>query len=213
MPPGPNPLTASTIALTNQLNELSTLAGLPQISIPSTSTLPPILVGGYGQSLSALTSGSFTSAQVGVQFSLPIRNRTANAQVEFSVAEGRRLKVQRQQTEMAIEQDVRNALQTASSARSRLAAAITARLYAEQQYSSEQRQFQAGTSTVFLVLQRQTDLISARTREVRARADLGEAVANFDRARRPHYRGPFDRVEMIFTNRSHIRNISLVRLS
>jgi len=182
LPPGPNPFTASTLALTNQVNELSTLAGLPQLSIPTTSTLPPILVGGYGQSLSALTSGNFTSAQVGVQFSLPLRNRTANAQVALEVAEGRRLKALRQQTEMAVEQDVRNALQTASSARSRLDAAITASLYADQQYSSEQRQFQAGTSTVFLVLQRQTDLISARTREVRARADLGEATANFDRA-------------------------------
>jgi outer membrane protein TolC len=182
LPPGPNPFTAGTIALTNQVNELSTLAGLQPVSIPLSATIPPALLGGYGQSLNALTSGNFTSAQVGVQFSLPIRNRTANAQVAFDVAEGRRLKVLRQQTEMAIEQDVRNALQTSSSARSRLESAVTARVYAEQQYSSEQRQFQAGTSTVFLVLQRQTDLISARTREVRARADLGEADANFDRA-------------------------------
>ncbi|HWD97986.1 MAG TPA: TolC family protein, partial [Bryobacteraceae bacterium] len=59
---------------------------------------------------------------------------------------------------------------------------VSAREYAEQQYASEQRQFQAGTSTVFLVLQRQTDLIAARTREVRARADVGEAQANLDRA-------------------------------
>jgi outer membrane protein len=136
----------------------------------------------FGQSLSALTSGNFTSAQVGVQFSLPLRNRTANAQVAFDVAEGRRLKTLRQQTEMAIEQDVRNALQTESSAKSRLEASVTARIYAEQQYASEQRQFQTGTSTVFLVLQRQTDLISDRAREVRARADLGKATANFDRA-------------------------------
>jgi len=35
---------------------------------------------------------------------------------------------------------------------------------------------------VFLVLQRQTDLIAARTREVRAEADQGEAKANLDRA-------------------------------
>ena len=35
---------------------------------------------------------------------------------------------------------------------------------------------------MFLVLQRQTDLIAARTREARARADLGEASANLDRA-------------------------------
>ena len=69
-----------------------------------------------------------------------------------------------------------------SSSEARLEAAITARRYAEDQYASEQRQFQAGTSTVFLVLQRQTDLIAARTREVRAEADTGEAKANLDRA-------------------------------
>jgi outer membrane protein TolC len=184
LPPGPNPFTASTAALTTQVNALSALAGLPPLPPASiaSSAIPPILLGGYGQSLSALGSANFTSAQVGVQFSLPLRNRTANAQAALSAAEGRRLKTQRQQIEIAIEQDVRNALQTASSARSRLDASVTARLYAEQQYTSEQRQFQAGTSTVFLVLQRQTDLIAARTREVRARADLGEATANFDRS-------------------------------
>jgi HAE1 family hydrophobic/amphiphilic exporter-1 len=46
----------------------------------------------------------------------------------------------------------------------------------------EQRQFQAGTSTTFLVLQRQTDLIAARSRETRAGADVAEAGANLDRA-------------------------------
>jgi len=35
---------------------------------------------------------------------------------------------------------------------------------------------------VFLVLQRQTELVSARSREVRAKADLGEAQANLERA-------------------------------
>ncbi len=69
-----------------------------------------------------------------------------------------------------------------SSADARLEAAVTAQRYAEEQYASEQRQFQAGTSTVFLVLQRQTDLVAARTREVRAEADEGEAKANLDRA-------------------------------
>jgi HAE1 family hydrophobic/amphiphilic exporter-1 len=83
---------------------------------------------------------------------------------------------------MAIEADVRNALQAAVSAESRLAAASLARKSAEEQYASEQRQFQAGTSTVFLVLQRQTDLIAARSREVRAQSDVAEAKANLDRA-------------------------------
>jgi outer membrane protein TolC len=57
-----------------------------------------------------------------------------------------------------------------------------ARRSAEEQYAGEQRQFQAGTSTWFPVLQRQIDLIAARSREMRARADAGEPIANLERA-------------------------------
>ena len=149
---------------------------------PGTVFIPPLLIGGYGTSLSNLAGGNFPIAQVGVQVSLPVRNRTAEAQVAIASAEGRRLRALRDQVAMAVEADVRNAVQGTQSARSRLDAAMLASRSAEAQYESEQRQFQAGTSTVFLVLQRQTDLISARSREVRARADLGEAIANLDRA-------------------------------
>ena len=149
---------------------------------PGTQFVPPLLMGSYGQSLSTLAAGTFPSAQVGVQVSLPLRNRTAEAQSAISQAEGRRLRAVRDQIGMAIEADVRNALQAVLATQSRLEAAGLARRSAEEQYASEQRQFQAGTSTVFLVLQRQTDLIAARSREVRARADAGEASANLDRA-------------------------------
>lgn len=184
LPPGPNPFTAGTDALIGRLNQLSALAGLPPvppISFGSTA-VPAIFLGSYGQSLSSLATGNFPSAQVGLQISFPLRNRTAEAQVATSTAEGRRLRALRDQIEMAVEADVRNSLQAVTSAQSRLDAAVLARRSAEEQYASEQRQFQAGTSTVFLVLQRQTDFISARSREVRARADLGEAIANLDRA-------------------------------
>jgi outer membrane protein TolC len=149
---------------------------------PGTVFIPPLLVGGYGTSLSNLAAGYFPTAQVGLQVSLPLRNRTAEAQEAISAAEGRRLRALQDQVGMAVEADVRNALQAVESARSGLDAATLASRSAEEQYASEQRQFQAGTSTVFLVLQRQTDFISARSREVRARADLGEAVANLERA-------------------------------
>jgi HAE1 family hydrophobic/amphiphilic exporter-1 len=151
--------------------------------LPITIAGPPaIFLGGAGQSLNTLFGGNFPTAQVGVQISLPLRNRTAEAQLANSEAEGRRLKVIRDQVSMAVEADVRNSLQAAVSAESRLAAASLARKSAEEQYSSEQRQFQAGTSTVFLVLQRQTDFIAARSREVRAESDVAEAKANLDRA-------------------------------
>jgi HAE1 family hydrophobic/amphiphilic exporter-1 len=149
---------------------------------PGTVFVPPLLMGSYGQSLSTLAAGTFPTAQVGVKVSLPLRNRTAEAQAAISMAEGRRLRTVQDQLGMAIEADVRNALQAVLATESRLDAAALARRSAEEQYASEQRQFQAGTSTVFLVLQRQTDLIAARSREVRARADAGEAIANLDRA-------------------------------
>ena len=146
------------------------------------SALPPILVGGYEQSLNNIYTGTFPTVQLGVQVSLPIRNRTASAQLAVGLAEGKRLAAQSQAVEISVEADVRNTLQSLSAARSRLEAAQSARNFAEDQYQSEQRQFQAGTSSVFLVLQRQTDLIAARSREIRASADLGKAAADLDRA-------------------------------
>jgi HAE1 family hydrophobic/amphiphilic exporter-1 len=178
-----NPLTGTFGALITQLDLLSVLAGLPALN-PNlfSSVIPPNLIGGPGQAWSNIGAGTFPTVQVGVQFSLPLRNRTAEANAATAAAEGRRLRALRDQAEMLIEADVRNSLQTAQSAQARYAASIMARESSEEQYASEQRQFQAGASTVFLVLQRQTDLIVARTREVRAKADLAVAAANIDRA-------------------------------
>jgi len=82
--------------------------------------------------------------------------------------------------EQGIEADVRNAMQLVQSAQLRREVARVARESAEEQYNSEQRQFRAGTSTLFLVQQRQSTMITARSQERRAEADLGEAVAAFE---------------------------------
>jgi len=159
------------------------LAGLPPIDTALfASAVPPNLIGGYGQSWVNVGAATFPTVQVGLNISIPIRNRTAEGNAAIAAAEGKRLRALRAQAEMLIEADVRNSLQTAASTQARYAASILARQSAEEQYASEERQFQAGTSTVFLVLQRQTDLIVARTREVRAQADLSVAAANLDRA-------------------------------
>lgn len=167
------------------------LSGRPMVIVPNpileelgfgSTVLPAIFPGGYSQSLDNLYNGRFPTVQVGVQMSLPIRNRTALAQLAVGKAEGKRLTAQQQLAEMNVQADVRNALQSLQAARERLNAAQSARESAEAQYSSEQRQFQAGTSSVFLVLQRQTDLIAARSREIRASADEGRAAADLDRA-------------------------------
>jgi outer membrane protein TolC len=155
---------------------LNPFTGLPNPGAPA------ILVGGYGTSLNNLFAGRFPTTQVQLRIQLPLRNRTAEANLASNVAEARRIRDQQQQTELAIEAAVRNGMQSVESAKARLASATVARTSAEDQYESEQRQFRAGTSTLFLVQQRQTDMITARSQERRAEADLGKAVASFELA-------------------------------
>jgi HAE1 family hydrophobic/amphiphilic exporter-1 len=78
--------------------------------------------------------------------------------------------------------DVRNALQLVRTAESRLRAAASARSSSEQQYASEQRKLDSGQSTVFLVLERQTALTTARGNELRAQTELNKAIAELQRA-------------------------------
>ena len=72
--------------------------------------------------------------------------------------------------------------QLVRTAESRLRAAASARSASEQQYASEQRKLDAGQSTVFLVLERQTQLATARGNELRAQTELNKAIAELQRA-------------------------------
>jgi HAE1 family hydrophobic/amphiphilic exporter-1 len=184
LPPGPNPFTNAFTPLTAQLNELSALEGLPALPAISfgSGTVPSLLVGNYGKSLSAIWGGNFPTTEVQLNISLPIRNRTADANLGKSLAETRRIRNQMEQTAQNIQSDVRTAMENIQMARLRLQAAEVARESAEEQYQSEQRQFRAGTSTLFLVQQRQATMITARSQERRSQADLSEAIAQFQLA-------------------------------
>jgi outer membrane protein TolC len=158
------------------------LAGTPNPLANGAANVPPNLVGGYGQSIGNLIQRDYPTYRVGVQVGFPLRNRTAKANLGRTLVEGDRLANNLAQTEQTVEAEVRNALQALRSAESRLSSATAARVAAEELYASEQRQFKAGTSTVFLVLQRQTDLAAARGREIQAQTDLNKAVSEFQRS-------------------------------
>jgi HAE1 family hydrophobic/amphiphilic exporter-1 len=174
---------STTSALTTRVNELSLLAGLPPLTTTTTtSTIPPNLIGGYTKSLSNLIDQNYPTLRVGVRIALPLRNRTAEANLGGALALGNRLTDQFKQTEQVIEAEVRNAIQAVRSAEARLASAAASRSSAELQYASEQRQFRAGTTTVYLVLQRQTELLAARGRELQAQTDLNKAISQLQHA-------------------------------
>jgi outer membrane protein TolC len=179
---GVNPFTASSLQVRQRVDELSVLAGLEPLPLVPPQALSPDLLGGYSQSLQNLLANRYGNFKVGVQISLPLRNRTAEANLGRSLVEGERIGTQREQLEQTIQVDVRNALQAMRSSEARLRAAVATREANEQQFASEQRKLDAGQSTVFLVLERQTALTEARGQELKAQTDLNKAIADLQRA-------------------------------
>ncbi len=144
--------------------------------------VPDNLIGGYFSSLGNLIAQDYPTYRVGVSISLPLGNRTAKANLGRTLVEGTRIENQRAQTEQVIESEVRNALQAVRSAEALLASAVASRVAEEQLEASEQRQFAAGTTTTYLVLERQNNLRAARSRELLAQTALNRAISELQRA-------------------------------
>lgn len=164
-----------------------TSAGLAGAPNPlSSGTVPDNLKGGYSTSLGNLLAQDYPTYRAGVQISLPWGNRVAKANLGRTLVEADRLANNRAQIEQIIQAEVRNALQALRSAESRRTSATEARASAEELYASEQRQFRGGTTTFYLVLQRQTELTAARGRELQAQTDLNKAISEFQSNRHHH---------------------------
>ena len=179
----PNFFNEQTAVIFARLNELSSIAGLPPV-LPPTNTvgIPDNFFGGYGSSLENMFAQRYRSFQVGVQVNLPIRNRTALANLARTQVAGRQLQYLRLQTEQAIEADVRNTLQGAISAHERVGVARTGREASQIQLESEERRFKVGATTSFFVLTRQNQLAEAKSREIRTLAEFNVALAQLYRA-------------------------------
>ncbi|MBI1760360.1 MAG: TolC family protein [Acidobacteria bacterium] len=152
------------------------IGGTPNTGIPATSIFPQF-IGSYGTSLKSLFKQSYPTYSFGIQFSFPLRNRTAQANLGKAKEQQRQLDLQTRRLIQTIELDVRNAVQSVETAKLRIEASHAAAEYARQQLEGEEKKFQAGLSTTFFVLQRQTDLSSARGTELQALADYNKAVA------------------------------------
>jgi len=137
---------------------------------------------GFGDALSSAFHNTFPDYQVSLNVQIPIRNRSAQADNQRSILTQRQLEAQLQQLKNAALLDVRNTYIALAQDRARVEAAAKARELQQQTFDAEQKKYQLGASTVYLVIQTQRDLISAQGTELRALADLVEAKANYERA-------------------------------
>jgi len=150
--------------------------------IGPTAALPGFLEGGYGQSLANLAQNRFNNFRVGVQISLPLHNRTAEAKLGRALVERQRVATQQEKLKQLVQMDVRNSVQAIRTAESKRRAASTIRASLEQQFASDQRKLTVGYSATYTVLERQISLAGARLKELRAELEQSKASAELQRA-------------------------------
>ncbi|MCX6592087.1 MAG: efflux RND transporter permease subunit [Acidobacteria bacterium] len=178
----PNPFSNLNADLYQRTNVLSAAAGLPPLVPSGFGGPPPVLIGGYGTTLSNLFAGRFPTIQAGVTIDFTLRNNAAKGQLEQALQTERQLKLQTAQAEQLVSAEVRNAYQAIQTARQRITAADASARAAQEKLDSELRLFGTGESTNFLVLTRQNELADSRTRAIAARLNLFKAMVALSKA-------------------------------
>jgi outer membrane protein len=138
--------------------------------------------GGVGDALDDIIKNQFPVYSAGVTLTMPLRNRSAQADSARAQFDERQLQVQYRQTENTIVINVRNAIIALAQDRSQVAAAEKARNLAQQTLDAEQKKYQLGSSTSYQVVLRSRDLTAAQGTALRAQANLAEALVNFNQA-------------------------------
>lgn len=138
--------------------------------------------GGLGDDLNRMLFARYPTFEGGINFTLPIRNRAAEASNATAQLNQRQQLVQYKQTQSTIVLNVRQALITLDQDRAAITAAEEARTLQQQSYDDEVKRLQLGTSTAFTVIQKQQLLTAAEGVELRDRINLIEAELNFNQA-------------------------------
>lgn len=142
----------------------------------------PAFAGGYGSVLGQILAHDYPTYGVGLQVTLPIRNRIAEADLARDEIQVKQSQVRAQQLQNQARLEIQDAVIALRRARAYLDAAQQARKYQEESLSAEQTKFDVGTSTVFLVNQFQNLVSQAKSAEVVARSAYVKAKAALQRA-------------------------------
>jgi outer membrane protein TolC len=155
----------------------------PLFLATSTSlTATTVSTGGLNNSLSSMINNNFPTYAAGLNFTLPLRNRSAQADSARALLDERQLVVQYHQLQNTIVVNVHNAQIALTQDRAQVGAAEKARNLAAQTLSAEQKKYQLGSSTSYNVVLRSRDLTAAQGTELRARINLIEAAINYNQA-------------------------------
>ena len=181
-----DPNTNANAFLLQQIRDIQLRSALFPLAlsplVPSLGGPNANLIGGYGKDLSNLFGFKTRNITIGLAIQFPLKNQTAEADLAGARIQREQLEASTRLQDQTIEVDVRNSAQAVETSRRRVLAARDARSNAEMQLEGEQRLYQVGRSTTFLLFQRENALTNARNAELRAETDYNKALADLQRA-------------------------------
>jgi outer membrane protein len=145
---------------------------------------PPPIIGqideGLGTMMNRLFANDYHNWSLSVQFSYPIGNGNAEAQLARNRLALTQAAVQLQNLELQVTTSVRNVARNVETNQLRVASTGATRRLMERRMEAEQKKFAAGLSTNFLVFQAQRDLADAQYSELVALLDYNRSLVDLE---------------------------------
>src|SRR5208283_2517849 len=164
-------------ALAGSVNPL-----LPSAGSASVNPINPAFVGGAGTLLSQIFERNYPNYGIGVQLTIPLRNRVAQADLIRDSLQLRQAEVRLRINVNQVRVDVENARLALERSRASYDAAVETVSLQEEALEAEQERLAVGQSTSFNVIQFQRDLEQARSTALVAGGNYVKAKAALDRA-------------------------------
>jgi outer membrane protein TolC len=159
-------------------------SGLGGTQLLRTGEFPGIVTGtrnrSFGDALGQAFSVDYPAWSVGVTVSYPIGRSYEQASLARAEIERRQAEQRIASLRLDTAEDVRRAARQMRSTAERIEAARATAALAEQRYSDEQRRYDVGLSTTFLVTQAQRDLLQAQVGLLQTTLDYQSAVVTFE---------------------------------
>lgn len=145
---------------------------------------PPPVIGkideGFGTMMNRLFANDFHNWSLSVQFSYPIGNGNAEAQLARSRLQLTQAQIQLENLELQVATSVRDVARNVETNQLRVASTQATRKLMERRMEAEQKKFAAGLSTNFLVFQSQRDLADAQYAELVALLDYNKSLVDLE---------------------------------
>ena len=142
-----------------------------------TSEIP----GGYNDAFGQLFDNEFRDWSIGLNFSYPLGNSAADAAHAQAQLDYRRQRAIVENQEFIIAQEVRVTARLIQTNRKRIEATRAARELMQERLEAEEKKFEVGMSTSFLIVQAQRDLAIAAGNELQAITDYNKSIVAYRR--------------------------------